>query len=67
MATFGCLSPSLRAESLYHGTAERGVTPSSGSCPVVVKAAKAFVFTLKGQFQKEYRFTALGGLLACQL
>jgi hypothetical protein len=58
LATFGCLSPSLRAESLHHGTAEREVMPSGGSCPerTVVKAAKAPVFTLKDQFKKEHRY-----------
>jgi len=58
LATFGDLSPSLRAESLHHGTAERGVTPSGSSCleRTVVKAAKAPVFTLKDQFEKEHRY-----------
>ena len=58
LATFRCLSPSLRAESLHLGTAERGVTPSGGSCleRTVVKAAKAPVFTLKDQFKKEHRY-----------
>jgi hypothetical protein len=58
LATFGCLSPSLLAESLHHGTAERGVTPSGGSCPerTGVKAAKAPVFTLTDQFKKEHRY-----------
>jgi len=58
LATFRCLSPSLRAEALHLGTAERGVTPSGGSCleRTVVKAAKAPVFTLKDQFKKEHRY-----------
>lgn len=58
LAACGCLSPSLLAESLKHGTAERGVTPSGVSCPerTVVEAAKAPVFTLKDQFKKEHRY-----------
>ena len=58
LAAFGCLSPSLLAESLNPGTAERAVTPSGESCPerTVVKAAKAPVFTLKDQFKKEHRY-----------
>lgn len=58
LAAFGSFSPSLLAESLNHGTAERVVTPSGASCPerTIVKAAQAPVFTLKDQFKKEHRY-----------